>query len=148
MKEKLVNLTEKLFSDVGLKIKKIAKILFCINLVIGILASVGGIIFSIGILFDNPRYWENYVIPFLISVGGLPLFLIINYLSLMPLYAFGDLVDNVNSINKKKSGEDSEDRRKKEQLKQRIAKINKLHAQGLITDYEYRNALNGINEGR
>ena len=88
--EKIKEIITKMYSNVGKIILVLAKIIG----VVGVLAVAGGVIASIVILIADSTY--DLPIAIGVLIGGIVLFI-----SSFPLYAFGQIVDDVHYIREK-----------------------------------------------
>ena len=92
-----------MFKNIGRKIKGLAKIVFWVEAVSTVLAGLGFIIASI-FMVDHAIAILGSVI---VSVFGVALLLLLEWLSVWMLYAFGELVDNstiiANEVKERKS---------------------------------------------
>lgn len=83
------------FDSVGKRIKKISKILFYIT---AFLEFFGGILLTI-LSIDSDFEDLLFVFPVIAVLGP-----VLSYLSCLLFYGFGEIVDNVVSINNKSAG--------------------------------------------
>ena len=88
-----------MFQNVGGKLKLLAKIFF----VIGIVASVGGFGYMLSLAIDNfnggqDTAWLIYILLSIVTVVVGP---VASWLSVLPLYAFGELVEKATKIDSK-----------------------------------------------
>ena len=152
---------EKLFENIGKTLKLLSKILFYSCLAIGIVVIViGAIRFLSGIdeyttfadglsctLEDALKYENLYADCYygrqMVSVGFV---LAISSLSTLIVYGFGEIIDKISIIasNTNNGSSKSESQIKKDQ--KRLAEIEKLRLQDLISEEEYQQILskNGV----
>ncbi len=89
------NLLSVLYSNSGAKLKKLAKVLFCINMVL-CLFTVIPLAVTITSAIDG-----GFPLGFLIFVVLTAVYLVITWLSVIVMYAFGELCDNAHRIESK-----------------------------------------------
>ena len=96
----LLKWIDRLYSDTGSVIKSLIRILFLFLVVLLFFVGIGIIIFGTVTAIETED-----VIPFLkaflVAIIGIPVLIILNYLSSLVLYSFGDLVDRTANIDKK-----------------------------------------------
>lgn len=111
---------EKLFGNPGGKLKLLAKIWFCLAVIGG---TIGGVVLV-------AEFGDDEAIGFILLLGSW----LVGWLTSLPLYAFGQFVENTDKINEKLGGapEGEQKRSKKQQ-----AELEKLLALGLITEEEF-----------
>ena len=122
------------FEDIGKKIKDFAKWSCWITILLIWIAAP--IIFIIFLTENNEELClipiiAAIVVPFLVWVGS------------WTIYAFGELVERAASIDNKIGMSGNAKSQVQSKIdNERIAKLEKLRAQGLITEEEYQAALN------
>ena len=117
---------DSLYDDIGSKIKSWAKGVFAVEVAVSIVAVV--------FLFVASEYWEWWY--FLILFGG-PF---VAWVSSWLLYGFGEIIDKLCAIEKNTR---SPRKVSEEQMKvdsARMDQLERLRAQGLISEEEYRQA--------
>ena len=119
-----------MFFDIGKKIKVLAGIF----MVVGIIASV---IMAI-VMFSAGYGMEGFGFAWLIG-GSL-----VSVISGFFMYGFGELIDKVTEIERNTRGGMTKSSVQAKKDDERIKKLENLRAQGLITEEEYRNAIEGV----
>ena len=115
------------FSNPGKKIKITAMIAFALTAILGIIG-----------LFAFYEWDEATAL--LTFVGGT----VGGWLLALPLYAFGEMVDNIRKIegNTRSTGGKTESSIQRAETDARREQLEDLRAQGLITEEEFQQALN------
>ena len=111
-----------MFENIGEKLQKSARV----GMVLAIIGSVGG-----GLILS--AWNENPVFIILFSLFGIP----ISIGSARLVYAFGQLVINTDKMAKNHSSRSGRSIEYVEKNEEKIEMLNRLKAQGLITEYEY-----------
>ncbi len=113
-----------MFDNIGSKIKTLAKVVFWVEAVIAVIVSLA--------LLDATEG-----LSLLYSILGVLAALITAWF----LYGFGEIIDKLCQIEKNtRSGDTQSDTQSKSDL-ERLDKIEKLRAEGLITEEEYQKAI-------
>lgn len=116
-----------MYENIGKKIKGLVKAMFAIEAIVAVIA--GLIVMSI----DE----DMVLIGLLVMIGGT----LVAWVSSWLLYGFGELIDKVCDIERNtRGGLQNIDAQPKVDL-ERIGKLEKLRAQGLITEEEYQQAI-------
>ena len=118
-----------MYNNIGSKIKTLAIILFVISVILGVVLAVHFL------SLDDDAILCFYA--FLSVVGGV----IIGWVSSMFLYGFGELIDKTTEIARNTRGSVPVSEMQQRVVDERIQKLEKLRAQGLITEEEYQQAL-------
>ena len=123
-----------MYNDIGKKIKLLAKIEFYI---LAAFSLIGGIVLIAE---------ENVLLGLLVIIAGT----LVSWISTWLFYGFGEIIDKLCDIEKNTRGDFSASSdafppftstaKSKAEL-ERIAKIEKLYAKGLITEEEYIRAI-------
>ena len=130
------NFVNRAFNDCSEKIKKLAKILFCIGLVAGVITAI--VMFA-----EASDTWGDGTLYTVLGFASLVVIPLLTWVSCIFLYGFGELIEKANSIDRKMNT--SGNAKSETQAKidnERIAKLERLRSQGLITEEEYQTALN------
>lgn len=116
-----------MFSNVGGKIKKLAVIL-CI------LGIIGSVTYAIIFFSNSSRYQDLTLYGVLILVGGC----LLSWIGSFFTYGFGELIERTVSIDEQLAGGSSGKggRNREDTLRQ-------MREEGLLTEEEYRERLNG-----
>ena len=130
------NFVNRAFNDCSEKIKKLAKILFCIDLVAGVITAI--VMFA-----EASDTWGDGTLYTVLGFASLVVIPLLTWVSCIFLYGFGELIEKANSIDRKMNT--SGNAKSETQAKidnERIANLERLRSQGLITEEEYQTALN------
>ena len=119
-----------MFTNIGKKIKALAQVIFWIT-VIG--AVVGGIVIMV---------LDEDLIAIGLAVGAVGFLLA--WISAMFLYGFGELIDKVCDIERNTRGNSAVSTVQANADYERIKRLEKLRAQGLITEEEFRQKMPGL----
>jgi len=103
-----------MFNNIGNKIKRAAKVFFWIGFVIGIAGGAAGVV--MGILSYNTGAYAMAILTILGGILFAGLMYILSWVAVMPLYGFGELVDNSSYFRKMLEDESKAE----EQLKQSV----------------------------
>lgn len=101
-----------MFNNIGNKIKRAAKVFFWLGFVIGIAGGAAGVV--MGILSYNTGAYAMAILTVLGGILFAGLMYILSWVAVMPLYGFGELVDNSSYFRKMLEDESKAE----EQLKQ------------------------------
>ena len=116
-----------MYDNIGGKIKGLAKASF-------IVAAIAEVITGIALMATD----EDLILyGFLVMVVG-P---IVAWVSSWLLYGFGELIDKASDIERNTRGGERRTETQARGNSERISKIEKLRAQGLITEEEYQKAI-------
>lgn len=122
-----------MFENVGQKIKGYAKALFIAQLIMYI---IGGIVaLALGIDWDE-EYWI-FIGLVLLALGWA-----IAWLNSVFIYGFGELIVKATEIERNTRGGEKKSEVQAKVDDERLAKLEKLRAEGLITEEEFKTALN------
>ncbi len=115
-----------MFENVGRKIKGFVKIIFWIEAIASVVA---GIVYM-------ATAWDTQWIGLFIAAGGI----LVAWISSWMLYGYGEIIDKLIEIerNTRGSGKKSETQEKIDS--ERLGNLERLRAQGLITEEEYQQA--------
>ena len=116
-----------MYDNIGKKIKGLATVIFILE---ALAALISGIAFM---AIDDDMIWLGVLI---IIIG--PVFA---WISSWLLYGFGELIDKTADIARNTSGVGMEFEMQTRTNNERIEKIKRLRAQGLITEEEYQQAI-------
>lgn len=119
------------FNNIGKKIKKIAEITFKIMTVLYLIAAVFFVIYAI------TDAWFEMLLP---AIGCVLLGPALSWLSVVPLYGFGELVDKASETALNTASGEVRSETQARVDSERISKLEKLRSQGLITEEEYQEA--------
>lgn len=122
------------FNDIGNKIKKIAEIYFKVMTVLYWIAAVVFIIVAIV---------EDWGIWLLIALGSALLGPVLAWFSAVPLYGFGELITKTTEVARNTRGGEAKSEAQNMKDDERIAELEKLRAEGLITEEEYKEKIKG-----
>lgn len=125
-----------MFRNIGKKIKVLALIIFIIETAAAVIAGI------------SMMAVDEFLIPsgFLVLVAG-P---VVAWISSWFMYGFGEIIDKLTAIEKNTRGEQSAPIQPQAPVQQpiqqqvpseRIQRIENLHAQGLISEDEYQQAI-------
>ena len=114
-----------MYDNIGKKIKGLAIGTFVVE-------AIG---FVVGGLYTAADYDEVYILMALIGP-------IVAWVSSWLLYGFGELIDKTSDIAACMRGEAKKSQVQINEDNERINKLEKLRAEGLITEEEYQEALN------
>ena len=120
-----------MFENVGQKIKNVAKIAF----VAGIILSV---IKALPYMTDDIIFEDFWYMAFLTIILGSVLAWIVSLI----VYGFGELIVKVNAIERGTRTDTNKSMTQVQAEDERIAKLEHLRADGLITEEEFINVLN------
>jgi hypothetical protein len=120
------------FNDIGKKIKKIAEITFKVMTVLYLIAAVFFVIYAI------TDAWFEMLLP---AIGCVLLGPALSWLSMVPLYGFGELIDKASETARNTRNGQNKSEAQSKLESERINKLEKLRSQGLITEEEYREAV-------
>ena len=118
-----------MYDNIGGKIKGLAKVIFIIEAIAAVIA--GFALMSFG----------DDMIP-IIGVLVIVVVPIVAWVSSWLLYGFGELIDKASDIERNSRGGERKSEAQAKVDSERIAKIEKLRSQGLITEEEYQQAIN------
>lgn len=116
-----------MFENVGEKIKNVAKTVFVVGIIVSIIEALPYM--TDDIVFED--YW--YMAFLTIIVGSIAAWII----SLM-VYGFGELIVKANEIERNTRDGEAKSEAQMTMDALRIAKLEKLRAEGLITEEEYQ----------
>ena len=115
-----------MFNNIGGKIKKLA-IILCI------LGMIGSIVYAIICFTTSSRYQDLTLIGVLILVLGC----LMSWISSFFVYGFGELIERTVSIDEQLAHGDGKGGRN------RADTLRQMRDEGLLTEEEYRERLNG-----
>lgn len=128
---------EKLFGNSGEKLKKLANITFWLEIISSVILA-----FCFGLQKEWGRYSYHYEFNAVYFFGfllGMPL---ASYLSSLGMYAFGELVEDIEiwstlEFLKPEYADTTKTPQPVQDLYTSLEKLAKLHAQGVLDDEEY-----------
>ena len=115
-----------MFSNIGGKIKKLA-IILCI------LGMIGSIVYAIICFTSSSRYQDLTLTGVLILVLGC----LTSWISSFFVYGFGELIERTVSIDNRLAKDAGRG------VRSRADTLRQMRAEGLLTEEEYRERLNG-----
>ena len=115
-----------MYSNIGGKIKSLAKWTFIVE-------AIAAVIAGIAVIIDS----EDFLLAFALILLG-P---IVAWVSSWVLYGFGELVDKACDIERNTRGGERKSEAQAKVDSERINKIERLRSQGLITEEEYQQAI-------
>ena len=121
-----------MYDNIGKKIKGLAKATFFIEAFIAIIAGI--------VLMASDE--ELILIGFLVMI----VCTFIAWVTSWTLYGFGELVDKTCDIERNTRGAETKVKPQENMDFERINKIEKLRFQGLITEEEYQQAINKVQQ--
>lgn len=121
-----------MFENVGQKIKGYAKALFIAQLIMYIIGGIVMIVLGI----DEEEYWI-FIGLVLLALGWA-----IAWLNSVFIYGFGELIVKATEIERNTRGGEKKSEVQAKVDDERLAKLEKLRAEGLITEEEFKTALN------
>lgn len=121
-----------MYDNIGRKIKNLAEAIF-------IIATILAVIMGIALTFLLEDIF--YVGLIVLVVGP-----IVAWISSWLLYGFGELVDKVCDIERNTRGEKGKSEAQLKVDYEKIREIEKLRSQGLITEEEYQQAIQKVQE--
>ena len=134
---------EKLYDNIGGKIKLLAKILLCIG-VVG--ALVGAIVMWVKTEDCRSSEIRTYVLyGFLVLIGGA----LISYINSMFIYGFGELIDATDGIYRKiaiphNSSTQSQGKYSRTDPEEELKELVRLREEGRISESEYLRRMNSL----
>lgn len=120
-----------MYENIGGKIKMMAKITAIVLAAAAVIAGIAVLIVTEG---------DGALIALPIMIIG-PFFA---WISSFILYGFGELIDKVSEIERNTRGGATKSREQSKADDERVKKLERLRSQGLITEEEYRNALEQV----
>lgn len=113
-----------MFDNISGKIKKLSKVLFLIEVIVAVI---------LGMVLAE----DTEGLSFLFAIaGGL-----VAWTSACFLYGFGEIIDKLFEIERNTRGGEIKSEAQFKVDSERVAKIEKLRSQGLITEEEYQQAI-------
>ena len=116
---------EKLFGNVGGKLKLLAKVWFCLTVIGG---TIGGIVLV-------AEFGDDEAIGFILLFGSW----LVGWLTSLPMYAFGQFVENTDKIDAKlgRLTGAAPTASEQKQTAKKLTELEQLLAAGVITEEEF-----------
>lgn len=118
-----------MYENIGGKIKTLAKVVCWVEIIACV---VGGIV----LCCIGSQSYDSVVLS---GVALMLLGPLISWVGSFLLYGYGDLISRVQSIEEKRNGSDGSNREPEKDS--RIAELEDLKRQGLISEEEFQNAI-------
>lgn len=116
-----------MYKNIGKKIKGLAKATFVVE-------AIAAVVTGISLMASDEDLILYGLLVFLVGP-------IVAWVSSWLLYGFGELIDKASDIERNSRGGERNTEAQTRGNSERISKIEKLRAQGLITEEEYQKAI-------